>query len=274
MPTLETHQSTNSIKLLLVGHSGAGKTSLLGGLANAGYRLFIADFDNGLDILMDSLVCRPECRKNIIYKTFTDKIGARGLPTGSPQAALNAMNSLNNWTEMVDGKAVNMGNVYSWGSQDILVIDSLTMFGNCIMRNVLTLVGRPGGPPQIQDWGEAMRQQESVLEQLYSTAVTCNVIVTAHVVMGEDPANPQIMKGFPSALGNKLPPKVGSYFNTILQAEKISTGNSIVRQIRTQASYNMELKNSRPSQLDPVMPPDLAAIFKVLKGGKDAANVS
>lgn len=270
MPPLDQHQSSNAIKLLLVGHSGSGKTSLLGSLANAGYRLFVEDFDNGLDILMDPLVVRPECRKNIFYKTFTDKLGARGIPTGQPVAALTAMQTLNSWIESVDGKNVDMGNVYNWGPQDIIVIDSLTMFGNSIMRGVLFMVGRPGGPPQLQDWGEAMRQQESIVEQLYSTAVKCNVIVTAHVIMGEDPANPSQQKGLPSALGQKLPPKIGSYFNTILQVEKLpGLGNAHpTRQIRTQASNSMELKNSKPSLIAPIMPPDLATIFKLLRGGE------
>ena len=275
MPQLDQHQSSTAVKCLLVGHSGSGKTGLLGTLANAGYRLFIEDFDNGLDVLMDPAVIKPENRKNVFYKTFTDKLGARGIPTVPPSAALNAMNALNNWIETgEDGKSIAMGSVYTWGPKDVVVIDSLTLFGNSILRGVLSMVGRPGGPPQIQDWGEAMRQQEAVIEQLYAEAVKCNVIVTAHIILGDDPNNPSAQKGYPSALGNKLPPKIGSYFNTILQCEKLpGIGNAApIRQIRTQASHNMELKNSKPSMIGPIMPPDLAAIFSILKGESNAAN--
>lgn len=273
MPQLAEHQSNNAIKLLLVGHSGSGKTGLLGSLANAGYRLFIEDFDNGLDILMDPAVVKPENRKNIFFKTFTDKLGARGIPTAPATAALNAMNALNNWLETgPDGKPISMGGVTSWGGNDVVVIDSLTLFGNSILRGVLQMVGRPAGPPQLQDWGEAMRQQEGIIEQLYSDAVKCNVIVTAHIIMGDDPTNASQQKGYPSALGSKLPPKIGSYFNTILQVEKIpGVGNAPpTRQIRTQASFNMELKNSKPSLIQPIMPPDLAALFKILRGDAHA----
>lgn len=269
MPQLDQHQSTGLVKLLLVGHAGSGKTGLLGTLANAGYRLFILDFDNGLDVLMDPAVVKPENRKNIYFKTFTDKLGARGIPLSPPQAALNAMNTLNRWVEIgPDQKPIEMGNTGTWGGNDVVVIDSLTLFGNSILRSVLQMAGRPSGPPQIQDWGEAMRQQEGVIEALYADAVKCNVIVTAHIVFGEDPNNANAVKGYPSALGSKLPPKIGSYFNTILQCEKIpGIGNAPpVRQIRTQASHNMELKNSKPSMIQPIMPPDLAKIFEILRG--------
>lgn len=269
MPQLDQHQSTGLVKLLLVGHSGSGKTGLLGSLANAGYRLFILDFDNGLDVLMDPMVVKPENRKNIFFKTFTDKLGARGIPSAPPAAALNAMNTLNRWTEVgPDGKVIEMGNTSTWGGNDVVVIDSLTLFGNSIMRSVLQMNGRPAGPPQIQDWGEAMRQQEGVIEALYADSVKCNVVVTAHIVMGEDPNNANAQKGYPSALGSKLPPKIGSYFNTVLQCEKIpGLGNSSpVRQLKTQATHNIELKNSKPSMIQPIMQPDLAAIFQILRG--------
>ena len=54
--TLETHTSATIVKMLLLGRSGAGKTGHLGTLAKAGYRIFLADFDSGLDILLDPKV--------------------------------------------------------------------------------------------------------------------------------------------------------------------------------------------------------------------------
>ena len=108
--------------------------------------------------------------------------------------------------------------------------------------------------------------QEGMLEMLYSDAVKCNVVITSHITFGEDTANPGIQRGFPSALGTKLPPKVGSYFNSIVAVEKQSFGSAITRTLRTQATHNMELKNSKPSVIPVSMEPDLAKFFAYLKG--------
>ncbi len=59
MPTLDQHQSAEVVKVLVIADSGAGKSGLIGSLANAGYRCFIADMDNGLDVLRDPKVVKP-----------------------------------------------------------------------------------------------------------------------------------------------------------------------------------------------------------------------
>ena len=73
MPTLEEHISQKTVKMLLLGESGSGKTGLLGTLPPAGYRLFIADFDSGLDILRDPKVLDPKYHSQVFFKTFYDK---------------------------------------------------------------------------------------------------------------------------------------------------------------------------------------------------------
>lgn len=261
MPQLSAHQSAKCQKMLVLGPSGSGKTGLLGSLANADYRLFIMDFDNGLDILLDPKVVLPEKRGNIYFKTFTDKLKDKGIPDGMPQAVPQALNVLNAWVE--DG--VNLGSPYSWGEKDVLVIDSLTMFGVACLRYSLAMAGRSGKQPQMQDWGEAIRIQESLVEQLYSDAVKCNVVVNAHLTFADDTSQPGMQRAFPSALGAKLPPRIGRYFNSMVAVEKQVSGSTITRVMRTQATFNMELKNPRPSVIPPVMEPDLAKFFALLR---------
>ena len=50
MASIKNHTSVDVTKLLLVGDSGSGKTASLATLANAGYKLRILDYDNGLDL--------------------------------------------------------------------------------------------------------------------------------------------------------------------------------------------------------------------------------
>lgn len=266
MPSLTDHQSQTANKLLLLGNSGSGKTGMLGSLANAGYRLFILDYDNGLDVLMDPMIVKPEFRKNIFFKTLTDKIVA-GVPQ-MPSACRDGLNALTSWMEpdpANPGKMISLGGAYDWGGNDVIVIDSATFFGNAAMRQVLTMAGRPKGPAQVQDWGEAIRIQETLLEQLYSDSVKCNVIFTAHLSFQDDGTGGGIPKGYPSFLGTKLPPKVGRYFNSVLMVEKQVMGQTITRKLRTVANYNVELKNPKPSKIPAEMEPDLAKYFKLIK---------
>ncbi len=267
MPTLDHFVAKNTHKVLLLGHSGVGKTGLLGSLLNAGYRLFVIDFDNNLEILTDPQVCKPEFRKNLIYQTFTDKLkGARALPDGVPQAAQKALSCLDDWKE--DGKS--LGNPYSWGPKDVLVLDSLTMFGECLKRYIAALNGHQGRALSQPDWGEAMRIQEDVIASLCGEQMKCNVVIIAHLVPGRD-ANMEGAviadgKWFPSALGSKLPPKIPRYFNSVLKLEKSGTGANVKRVLKTCATFDVDLKNPSPSRVPPEMEPDLAKYFRLLEG--------
>lgn len=266
MPPLDQHQSSKAVKLLNLGNSGAGKTMLIASLARAGYRCFIGDFDNGLDVLLDPLVLAPEFRKNIFFKTFTDKMKGQ-MPEGAPDSIQRYLREISNWSEVgPDGKPLSMGGVYTWGPEDVHILDTLTFMGQSAMRWVLLTNGRSGKTPYESDWGEAMRIQESVLETLYSDNVKCNVVVNAHLTVGPDPTQPGVDKAFPSALGKKLPPKVGSYFNTVIYTEKRVVGGKPQFIFKTQAQFNMELKNSKPSKVPVEMPADLAKLFEMLKG--------
>jgi hypothetical protein len=261
MPTLDDHPSDSVIKLLLLGRSGAGKTGLLGSLAKD-YRLFIADFDNGLDILKDPKVVAPEHRKNIFYRTYYDKSTIIGT-TLRPSAIgyTNFVTDMGAWKE--EGQRTE--GIYAWKETDIFIIDSLTFLGNMIMNNTLQLAGRAGQKPQIQDFGTAMDAQEAILETLYNPAVRCNVIVTSHIQYQGDEANASQQKGVPSAIGKKLAPKVPRYFNNVVQVVKSGSGNNVKREILTTATYDIDLKVSKPSKVPPVMEADLGKLFTLLK---------
>lgn len=262
MPALTNHSSEKIVKMLLLGESGAGKTGLLGTLPPAGYRLFIADFDNGLDILRDPKVLAPEFHDKVFFKTFYDKSAiAAGRMTPQANGFSDFTKAMGDWTE--DGKS--LGGIYTWTENDVFVIDSLTFLGNMIMNYVLQLAGRAGQKPQLQDFGAAVDTQESVIETLYNPAVRCNVIVTSHIQRQEDASMGGIQKGFPSAIGKKLPPKIGRYFNSVIQIRKSGMGANVKRELYTSATTDIDLKVSKPSLIPPVLAPDLAKLFELLK---------
>jgi hypothetical protein len=262
MPTLDEHQSPNVVKMLLLGNSGVGKTGAIGSLAAAGYRCFIFDFDNGLDILMDPQVLAPEHRRNIYYRLLQDKPMIAGNALVPQATAWNEfVKYLSAWNE----GAEKLGGFMSWGPQDVIVIDSITMLSDAAMNMALLQGGRLGSRPQIQDWGAAMDMIQSTFELLYSGHCKCNVLVTSHITMqGDELAGGR--KGMPSVLGQKLAPKIPRYFNNMVLLEKQVVGATVRRQIQTRGTPLVDLKVSKPSLIPAVVEPDLAKLFSVLKG--------
>ncbi len=261
MPSMESHVSDSTIKLLLLGRSGAGKTGLIGSLAK-NYKLFIADFDNGLDILKDTKVVPKEYLKNIYYKTYYDPskvIGNKIQPVA--EGYTKFVTDIGDWKE--EGKS--LGGIHSWGSDTIFVIDSLTFMGNAALNFVLSLANRLGQKPQIQDYGSAMDSIETVLETLYNPAVKCNIIVSTHIQWQGDESNPALRKGVASALGAKLSPKIPRYFNNVVQIAKSGSGANVKRELHTAATFDIDLKVSKPSIVPAVMEPDLSKLFTLLR---------
>ena len=73
---------------VLIGRSGTGKTGSLLSLVDAGYRLFILDFDRGVSVLRHRV--KPERIGQVSVVTLVDKLAISNLRLisgGVPQAA-------------------------------------------------------------------------------------------------------------------------------------------------------------------------------------------
>ncbi len=261
MPTLDNHASFSRTKLLLMGASGSGKTGALAALANAGHKLVIADFDEGLDALV--AFTKPEFRKNIHYQTFADArklIGAK-MVVEQPRAIPNFMAAMNNWE--------GLGPISKLDSSYIFVLDSLSFFGNAAMNFVIGITGKTMAQNiSQQTWGEAQRIVEETLAMITSSEVKCNVVITAHVKFLEDESG-AIIKGLPSSLGKALSPKIPAYFNTVVLAQTHGSGESTKRVIRTKPDIRIDLKcpNSHvPTELP--IETGLATLFSTLQKGE------
>lgn len=286
MPRMSQHQSNNTTKMLLMGSSGSGKTGALCSLVRAGYKLIIVDCDNGLDVLKEFLT--PEELDTIIFETFTDKmktVNGKVLPDDTPTAFANALNALTKWEFYINTSGIsklgkkddpsyyNLGNISDWDNNTILVIDSFTHLCLASMRHVLAINNRSGQQPYQSDWGEAMRYCEDLLALLYSTSVQCNVIVTSHITFIENEGEPVV--GLPTALGQKLPPKVPSYFNTIILAQSTGSGESVKRKLYGKTQGVTQLKAPiHPDKLKSSYPIEtgLADIFKLLRTSTPGKN--
>ena len=257
MGNLNQRTEDRSVKMLLIGDSGSGKTGACFALAKY-FELVYMDFDSGGDVVYELAKREPELGANINFVSFTDKfrmVGGMTIPEAT--AYTRAMNFLDT------GKAqgVELGPLHTWTKKRILILDSFTHMGNAAMRRVLALNGRLGKNPQIQDWGQGMGDCENLLATLYSDEVKCHVIVIAHFTYDKNETTGEI-KGLPTAPGQKLSPKVPSYFNTMVQTKTI--GKS--RRLLTQPQGIVDLKVPVLSGLASDYPAEtgLVDLFKAL----------
>lgn len=265
MPTLDQHQSSSIAKVLIIGDSKAGKTGSLISLLKAGYRLFILDMDNLLDILK-ALAQRdcPELLKNVEYRTLRDVrvAGPEGPVVNQPKAYMQAVKMMDHWKY----GDVDRGKPCDWGPDCVFVLDSLSRLCDAAydFRVPLTPVGKTGQYDARAVYGDAQDAVENNIANLTSDGFVTNLIVIGHVTYQTLPDG--TVKGFPQGVGQKLSPKIPQYFSTVLLVEKIG-GNRI---IRTTSTPLIDLANPKPFEMGKTYPIEtgLADIFQVLTGRK------
>lgn len=267
MPELGSNLEQLPVKMLLIAHSGFGKTGSLASLAAAGYKLHILDYDNGTEVLLGYL--DKQYWPNVEYETFTDKfkvLGDKAMPL-TALAWQQGIQKLDKW--------ITAHNT----TEHIMVLDSLTMISQAAFRHILYLNKRLGTRPYQSDFGEAQRLIEDLLAFLYSKDVKCHIIVNSHIsyIGGPDPnadenkkdeQNSDTVKplqGLPTSIGKALSPNIPRYFNNMVVGKVVGEGSGALRQLYTvpmdlvPAKTSVKLKASYP------IATGLADIFKALR---------
>lgn len=267
MASLADHQSNEFTKLLAIGTAKTGKTGSLVSLVKAGYKLRILDTDNLLDILKHMVLKEcPEFINNIEFRTVRDKYknGPTGVVIdGKPKAWTDALKLLNHWKYTEDnGVEVDLGVPAEWGPDCILVVDSLSRLCDAAYAFHYSMI--PGDPAKYDGraiYKNAQDDVEKQLASLTSKGFKTNLIVIAHVTYLEQPDGST--KGFPQGVGNKLSPKIPSYFpSVVLYTNKLGK-----RTIQTNTTPLMDLANPAPFEMAPSYPIEtgLAEFFSVLR---------
>lgn len=267
MPSLDQHQSNDFTKMLLMGDSGSGKTGALASLVEAGYRLNILDFDNGLDVLKQFVGKEHQAKlRNVNFRTLRDrrKATGTGFDVVKAEAFPAAIKMLDRWKyKEPDGTEVDLGNPADWGPDTILVIDSLTMMAKAAFewREPLTPGFAKGKYDKRAVYGDAQGAIEDVLAGITAEAFRSNVIVISHVRYMETEGG--LIKGHPTAVGAALGTVIPRYFNSVALAQTVGGK----RTIQTQATDMIDLKNPRPFEMLPKydIGEGLAAFFAVLR---------
>lgn len=261
MPSAADYAKSRFVKLLYIGASGAGKTGALTPLVKAGYKLRIIDMDGGLDALINHVMeeC-PENIGNIQYQTFRDKLKmtAQGTKTdGPPRAYSSALAALEKWPD-------DNSNPAEWGEDTICVLDSLTNMGRAAFQWAKAI--DPMNKDPRRWYKTAQDLLDDLLANLSSPNFKTNVIVISHVELTENKDG--TIKGYPSAIGQALGPKIARDFNTLLLAETVGQGKNVRRKIKTVPTATIDAKNPAPMRIEAEydVTDGLELIFRKLKG--------
>lgn len=265
MPSIADHQSNLYTKLLLLGDAKSGKTTSLESLVNAGYHLRILDMDNLLDGLKDKVMrdC-PEMAKNVEYRSLRDKykLGPTGLVIdGVPKAFITAVKMMKEWKY----DDINLGRPEGWGSDTILVIDSLSRLCDAAYdyHEAMMPAGRSGEKHGQAIYGAAQDAVETVLADITAKELTTNVIVICHGVYEDLPDG--TTKIFPQGVGKKLSPKIPTYFPVYIRYKNV-VGKRII-QIESDVMIDLAMPKlgAFAGKTLPIET-GLATIFETLRG--------
>lgn len=250
MPTLDKHEASEYVKLLLIGDAKSGKTSSLRSLVEAGYKLRILDMDNLLHPLIFQIKehC-PELLETVEARSLRDKrkMSAAGpLIDGPPKAFIEAIKMLDHWKYTEEGITVDLGKPFTWGPDCILVVDSLSRLCDACYdwREPLTPKGDKTGQSDARaTYGDAQDAVENILATLTSKSFATNVIVIAHGMFMDLPDGTK--KIFPQGVGQKLSPKIPQYFPSYVRYK--NQGGK--RTIQLNSDAMIDLANPNPTAM-------------------------
>ena len=200
----------------------------------------VLDFDNGLDILHSYI--EEYKAGNLDYFSFD--VENQETPT-------LARNILRHWKTDVD-----LGPVTEWGSDKVIVIDSASLYGECLLAHSKKSDGRM----RYFDAGQELKQ---VIQFLTGPQVKCNVIVNTHIQTIENDQG--LIKGYPQMIGSAVSKAIGRYFNNLWRLDSKRMGRESVPIIRTKSDSFMALKCSAPKVVEAEHPLDYAELFQKIK---------
>lgn len=259
MPSLTEHPRTSIVRLINIGESGTGKTGALASLAKASYRLWILDFDNGLDILAAALADDKEALARVTYETLEDPVSmTNGVPRLKPPMTA--------WKSA--GITLEKWGANSFTSSDIVVIDTLTSMSSAAFNEALVLGGRLNQRPQQNDYGWMADSVLLFIDAISGSNAPFNLIVNTHVRYLANDADAEILRGLPNAKGQQISKDIGKFFNTVVLSRTKGSGPAAKRVISTQPQGIIEVKTSNPFGVKPEygIETGLAELFRDILG--------
>ena len=260
MPKMSDPSTAPPIRMMLMGNSGTGKTGGLASLALAGYRLWIADFDNGYEIIRNILAkSDPAALDRVDFEVCRDPykvMGSTTIPADTKAWAKGLK-----YLESVLKQPLT--------PEDVIVIDSLSFAAKAAVVYYMKINGRPGAAPQWQEWGEIHRLVESLIAMMVDDSIRAHLICTAHIAqtggkrvekVGKGPDAQSIVidegpiRKLPATVGKALNPVIPRYFNHMILVNRVGSGAAAKYSLHTRPHDDIELKNTSPGSIKPEYP--------------------
>lgn len=279
-------------KSILIGAPKTGKTGSIASLVNAGYRVILAAFDPGQDILLNSI--SPALRDNLIILPFEDRrgegsgkltVGMVGEPVAFPKFVRFLNDGRARRSRDQGGDVVDLGPSESWGEDTFLVVDNLSSLSKSAFARLLHAQGLNKQTRRRRDWMLAQDEVDDILIQLASSFYRYHLVVLAHwTVQGprewededkKDPAKTDYnnelrdrekdlipTKQVPMSIGRALSRNLTQHFPSVIWAELDDSDRRI---------FNLAPAKVRDSGV-PVRPGVLPATLPIDTGLLDIFN--
>lgn len=192
---LDDFSQSARTKVLVYGAPKSGKTALVGKLAEVGFKLHWLDLENGIKTLLNPAILAPQFRKNVnvisipdhrLYPIAIDTV--REVFRGGNKRICSAHGKVSCPLCAKDTNAKHSEiDIAKLGTDDILVIDSLSQLANSAMnKGILKELQKPGGEEYKRtfvDYGVQGALMEQVLSFLQVADI--NTVAISHELESE-----------------------------------------------------------------------------------------
>jgi len=275
VPPPPVHQSKlPGWNVMLVGATGTGKTYSVGKLIESGLKVRLLFTEPGMETIGQYFADRgkpipdnvdwiyvapsaPDWKHLIDSAEKINKYAFKALAEMSDinkkeyDEFIRILTALSSFKSARTGE--NLGAADEWGTDTVLVVDSLSGL-NMAAMNLVT-----GSKPvkSLADWGVAISNLEFLLTKL-TTGLRCHFVLTAHLERETD----EVTGGsslMASTLGKKLAPKIPRFFSDVIQCRREGTSF-----YWSTSGFNIDLK-TRNLTLGDKLAPDFGAIMESWK---------
>lgn len=280
MPSLATYRTASPVKILVMGHTGTGKTSLLASLLRAGYFLAIADLENKMAAFAQFCEARglgEQMARQTDVQTLTQSYGVATFGN-TPQLGIHGAPSVWPQFQHLLGNWPGAGPIEAFGPEVVLVIDSFSELSQAVYLHMerINVGSRTGEAHGLQVTGKAQDALDGLLKHLTAASVRCNIVIIGHIAAG---AFTEFATGrwWMEAPGKALGPKIPRRFDWVVQTEAQSVpGQRAAYVVHTAPRPGLDLKVPGGNVVPAVISSDiaLAALFEIGRGEPGPSGLS